>query len=190
MGLIGCPETSVTCCQSALRKMPEERRSHFHGSGKLKSRISVSWFESRSPRNEVTFMVVLGGCCTTLVGFLQCRHNIHGSSATNPSYCPEGVLPKVKTAGERMRHAGAQCQNRWCMALCHDSGCSALSLSVLCAAIVLIGLWICKVFTEVLFVTERRDWATKLQVDLTWSEKGRSIFFAKFVTDVWVCPTV
>jgi hypothetical protein len=78
--------------------MPEERRSHFHGSGRLKSRISVSCVKSRSMRNEVTFMVVLGDCCTSRVGFLQYRHNIRGSSATNPSYCPEGVLPKVKTA--------------------------------------------------------------------------------------------
>ena len=29
MGLIGCPEMSVTDCQSALRKMPVERRSPF-----------------------------------------------------------------------------------------------------------------------------------------------------------------
>jgi hypothetical protein len=83
--------------------MPEERRSHFHGSGRLKSCISVSCFKSRSLRNEVTFMVVLGDCRSSLAGFLQCRQNIHGSSATNPSYCPEGVLPKVKAAGERIQ---------------------------------------------------------------------------------------
>jgi hypothetical protein len=149
---MGCPETSVTDCQSALRKIPEERRSPFHGSGRLKSRTSVSCFTSRSLRNEVTFMVVLGDCCNSLVDFLQCRHNLHGSSATNPSYCPEGVLPKVKAAGERIRHTCAQCQNRWCMALCHDSGCSALSLSVLCATIVRIDLWICDVCERLIII--------------------------------------
>ena len=38
MGLIGCPETSVTNYQSTLRNIPEGRRSHLHSSRSLKSR--------------------------------------------------------------------------------------------------------------------------------------------------------
>jgi hypothetical protein len=141
LGLIGCPETSVTLPICAAWNARRAQISF--------SLPAQGWNHAYPyPRNEVTFMVVLGDCYATLVGFLQCRHNIHSSSATNPSYCPEGVLPKVKAAGGRIRHVCAQCQNRWCIALCHNSGCSALSLSVLCAEVVLIDLWICDVNPE------------------------------------------
>jgi len=36
MGPIGCPATSVPNCHSTLRKIPKERRSHFHRDGHLK----------------------------------------------------------------------------------------------------------------------------------------------------------
>jgi len=35
---IGCPETSVRHYHSTLRNIPEERASHLHGGGILKSR--------------------------------------------------------------------------------------------------------------------------------------------------------
>jgi hypothetical protein len=35
------PETSVTNYESALRKIPEERRSHLHRGGSLRSHVSV-----------------------------------------------------------------------------------------------------------------------------------------------------
>ena len=38
MGPTGCPEMSLTTCRSALRNNPEERRSHWHCGGNLKSR--------------------------------------------------------------------------------------------------------------------------------------------------------
>jgi hypothetical protein len=37
MGPIGCPETSVANYQSTLRNFPEQRRSHSHRGGRLKS---------------------------------------------------------------------------------------------------------------------------------------------------------
>jgi hypothetical protein len=37
-GPISCPETSVTNHHSTLRKIPEERSSHLHRGGNLKSR--------------------------------------------------------------------------------------------------------------------------------------------------------
>jgi hypothetical protein len=39
MGLIGCPETSVANYQSTPRNISEERISHLHLGGSLKSRI-------------------------------------------------------------------------------------------------------------------------------------------------------
>lgn len=39
MGPIGLPETSVQNYQSTLRSVPEERRSHLHSGGSLKSRM-------------------------------------------------------------------------------------------------------------------------------------------------------
>ena len=45
MGPIGCPETSATDYQSTLRKTPEERRSHIHRGGSLKSRIAEEVFD-------------------------------------------------------------------------------------------------------------------------------------------------
>jgi hypothetical protein len=42
MGTIRCPETSVKYYHSTLRNIPEERRSHQHGGGSLKSRI-ITW---------------------------------------------------------------------------------------------------------------------------------------------------
>jgi hypothetical protein len=39
MGPISFPETSVQNCHSTLRHIPEERRSHLHGGGSLKSRM-------------------------------------------------------------------------------------------------------------------------------------------------------
>jgi hypothetical protein len=38
MGPIGCPETSVQNYQFTLRNISEERRSHLHSGGSLKSR--------------------------------------------------------------------------------------------------------------------------------------------------------
>jgi hypothetical protein len=40
MGLVCCTETSVTNNQFTLCKIPEERQSHLHREGSLKSRIS------------------------------------------------------------------------------------------------------------------------------------------------------
>jgi len=37
IGPIFCPETSATNYQSTLRNIPEERRSHLHRGGSLKS---------------------------------------------------------------------------------------------------------------------------------------------------------
>jgi hypothetical protein len=37
MGTIGCPETSVRIYHTMLRKIPEDRRSHLHRGGSLKS---------------------------------------------------------------------------------------------------------------------------------------------------------
>jgi hypothetical protein len=37
MGMIGCPETSLQNYDSALRDIPEERTSHLHRGGSLKS---------------------------------------------------------------------------------------------------------------------------------------------------------
>jgi len=39
VGQTGCPETSVSNYQSTLSNIPEERRSHLHRDGSLKSRI-------------------------------------------------------------------------------------------------------------------------------------------------------
>jgi hypothetical protein len=39
MGPMGCHETSVRNCHCTLRIIPEERRSHLHRCGRLKSRI-------------------------------------------------------------------------------------------------------------------------------------------------------
>ena len=39
MGPIGCPETSVKYYHSTLRNIPEERISHQHRGGSLKSRV-------------------------------------------------------------------------------------------------------------------------------------------------------
>jgi hypothetical protein len=41
MGPIGCLETSVQNCHSTLRNIPEERRSHLHHGGSLKSRMKL-----------------------------------------------------------------------------------------------------------------------------------------------------
>jgi hypothetical protein len=38
MGSIRCPETSVNSCHTTPRNIPEERRSHQHRGGSLKSR--------------------------------------------------------------------------------------------------------------------------------------------------------
>ena len=40
IGLIGCLETSVSNCQYKLRNIPEERRSHLHCGGSLKSNLT------------------------------------------------------------------------------------------------------------------------------------------------------
>jgi hypothetical protein len=42
MGRIGCPETSVNKYQSTPHNIPEERRSHLHRGGSLKSCISCN----------------------------------------------------------------------------------------------------------------------------------------------------
>jgi len=39
MGSIGCPETSVRNYYSTLRNIPEQRKSHLHRGGSLKSHI-------------------------------------------------------------------------------------------------------------------------------------------------------
>jgi hypothetical protein len=39
MGPIGCPETSVQNYHSTLHNIPEERRSHLHRGGSLKTRM-------------------------------------------------------------------------------------------------------------------------------------------------------
>ena len=41
MGPIGCPETSVQNYHPTLRNTPEERRSHLHDGGSLKSRSAA-----------------------------------------------------------------------------------------------------------------------------------------------------
>jgi hypothetical protein len=43
MGPIRCPETSVKDYHSTLRNIPEERRSHQHRVGSLKSWIATGW---------------------------------------------------------------------------------------------------------------------------------------------------
>jgi hypothetical protein len=70
LGPIGCHETSVTNHQSTLRKIQEERKSHLHRSGSLKScRLifinnlrseSIQWFydvklmgRTRIPKNAL-----------------------------------------------------------------------------------------------------------------------------------------
>jgi hypothetical protein len=40
-GTIRCPETSVAKCHFALRKTPEDHRSHFHRGGSRESRIKL-----------------------------------------------------------------------------------------------------------------------------------------------------
>jgi len=40
MGPKGCPETSVTNCQSTPRKIEEERRPHLQRAGRLISRVT------------------------------------------------------------------------------------------------------------------------------------------------------
>jgi hypothetical protein len=65
-----CPETSARNCQSMLRKIPEERRSHLHGVRSLKSRHCRSvTFTAISMPTECTdwgwqgvFFVVLFTC--------------------------------------------------------------------------------------------------------------------------------
>jgi hypothetical protein len=55
---IGCPETSVKDYQSTLCNIPEERRSHQHRDGNLKSRIVQTYFLGRIatsfPNHSVT----------------------------------------------------------------------------------------------------------------------------------------
>jgi len=46
--MIGCPETSMRNCHSALRDIPEERRSHPHRDGSLKSRNEFCFKVHRS----------------------------------------------------------------------------------------------------------------------------------------------
>jgi len=41
VGLIGCPETSVTNYQYGLRNIPEVRSSHLHRGGSRKSRMHI-----------------------------------------------------------------------------------------------------------------------------------------------------
>ena len=41
MGPLNCPETSVRNCHSTLRHIPEERRSHLHHGGSMKSRTVI-----------------------------------------------------------------------------------------------------------------------------------------------------
>jgi hypothetical protein len=43
IGPIGCPETSVKDYRSTLRNIPEERRSHQHRGGKLKSEYCTGY---------------------------------------------------------------------------------------------------------------------------------------------------
>jgi hypothetical protein len=45
MGPIGCPETSIRNYHSTLRKTPEERKSHLHRGGSLKS-LSISFLKT------------------------------------------------------------------------------------------------------------------------------------------------
>jgi hypothetical protein len=44
VGMIGFPETSVQNYHYTLRNIPEERRSHLHRGGSLKSRRAVTAF--------------------------------------------------------------------------------------------------------------------------------------------------
>ena len=85
MGAIDCPETSVPNYQSTLRKMPEDRRSHFHRSGSLMyiqiltesglSRISLPAVFSRSLRMLVAVPDCLLATKWTAVCILGCKLN-------------------------------------------------------------------------------------------------------------------
>ena len=70
MGPIGCPETSVRNYRSTLRNIPEERRSHLHRGGSLKSRMKITLLKptlvvSAADRREYNHKVMLIKCNDT-----------------------------------------------------------------------------------------------------------------------------
>jgi hypothetical protein len=52
MGPIRCPETSVKEYHSTLRNTPEERRSHQHRGGSLKSELLYHFYVISDPTDE------------------------------------------------------------------------------------------------------------------------------------------